>query len=610
MLAIGIHYLNGWAMATDPTNRNQPEWPPHPDRVFMALAAAHFETDGDEDERSAIEWIEDLPAVPDIHASKARNRSTLACYVPPNDLEPPDPLSGKNGKLVKKIRHEELTESNLRSWLKQVRAIKKSTVVSRAFGFLELRDRVAAELQSDHPSVVLDLLAQTAHELSHDLGSIDWKDYAQDALAVLPGQRSLNLKERSFPVVVPEEDTVFLVWREATPSDKQRSILQSLCEKVIRIGHSASFVQMWVADEQSIGELERHQRHVPRTSANVRLRVSGMGRLADLEASFNRADVDEYFTMQQQVDEPDIKPAERKKRKAAIKKRFGDRVPESRRPDIALWHGYDIQSDDEAELPSVSSQFANMIILKQEGGRRFGLESTLQLSQALRATVMKFSGVQPVPEWMSGHRANSQPAQRDFGHMAFSPLPHVGSHHADGHVLGMAMIPPSDIDQVKLAKAIHPILFDPSTGRANRIKLTLGNIGDCVLEAADGSEGRVNLEPSTWSKASKRWATVTPIALDRHAKTDDPWQEVTETIRLACSRIRLNEPVDVIPTPVSMFIGAPTSQDMPRIARKAGGKIRQTHAIITFDEPVSGPVLLGAGRYRGYGLCRPIDCGG
>ena len=27
---------------------------------------------------------------------------------------------------------------------------------------------------------------------------------------------------------------------------------------------------------------------------------------------------------------------------------------------------------------------------------------------------------------------------------------------------------------------------------------------------------------------------------------------------------------------------------------------------VTFKEPVVGPVLLGAGRYRGYGLCRPL----
>jgi CRISPR-associated protein Csb2 len=63
----------------------------------------------------------------------------------------------------------------------------------------------------------------------------------------------------------------------------------------------------------------------------------------------------------------------------------------------------------------------------------------------------------------------------------------------------------------------------------------------------------------------------------------------------------------VIVTPVPMFLGAPHAREMPRIVRKSdGGKNRQTHAILTFDRDVQGPVLIGAGRYRGYGLCRPL----
>jgi CRISPR-associated protein Csb2 len=31
-----------------------------------------------------------------------------------------------------------------------------------------------------------------------------------------------------------------------------------------------------------------------------------------------------------------------------------------------------------------------------------------------------------------------------------------------------------------------------------------------------------------------------------------------------------------------------------------------THAVIDFAEPVRGPVLIGAGRYNGFGVCRPL----
>ena len=32
-----------------------------------------------------------------------------------------------------------------------------------------------------------------------------------------------------------------------------------------------------------------------------------------------------------------------------------------------------------------------------------------------------------------------------------------------------------------------------------------------------------------------------------------------------------------------------------------------THAVLQFPEPVRGPVLLGAGRFAGLGLCRALD---
>ena len=38
-----------------------------------------------------------------------------------------------------------------------------------------------------------------------------------------------------------------------------------------------------------------------------------------------------------------------------------------------------------------------------------------------------------------------------------------------------------------------------------------------------------------------------------------------------------------------------------------GGRQSHSHAILIFDEPVRGPVTVGAGRFRGYGLCRPMN---
>ena len=81
MFARGRHYLNGWSTAAaDGVDKKLAEWPPHPDRVFMALAAACFETD----EGETLRRLEDLP-LPPIATSDASRRTPVASYVPIND---------------------------------------------------------------------------------------------------------------------------------------------------------------------------------------------------------------------------------------------------------------------------------------------------------------------------------------------------------------------------------------------------------------------------------------------------------------------------------------------------------------------------------------------
>jgi CRISPR-associated protein Csb2 len=46
------------------------------------------------------------------------------------------------------------------------------------------------------------------------------------------------------------------------------------------------------------------------------------------------------------------------------------------------------------------------------------------------------------------------------------------------------------------------------------------------------------------------------------------------------------------------------------MGRREGRRSRQQwHVTLQFDRPVRGPVVLGAGRYRGYGLMVPLDGG-
>jgi CRISPR-associated protein Csb2 len=85
MLAIEVEYLMGRAIAANWEDRTQPEWPPHPQRLFSALVAAHAELEGTADEEAALKWLESLPA-PEIKADLYPSFRTSASYfVPVND---------------------------------------------------------------------------------------------------------------------------------------------------------------------------------------------------------------------------------------------------------------------------------------------------------------------------------------------------------------------------------------------------------------------------------------------------------------------------------------------------------------------------------------------
>lgn len=477
MVAIGIRYLCGWSMATHPANRQRPEWPPHPDRIFMALSAAHFETGAIAEERETLLWLE-AAGPPALTVARHTERTTVTTFVPVNDTA--SPLKG-SGKTLRPLM---------------------------AGGSMGIgRDR----------------------------------------------------QPRQYPVAIPDNEIVYLHWDDTELPSARRRVLDSLCQKVTCLGHSASLVQMWVEDDPPAANL------VPVCGlAKHRLRVPGPGRLNQLVARYE----------------------------AGL------------RPTQSLWTGYAPRITERPSRDMPGSSFDDeLIVLRQVDGRSFGLESTLRLTEALRGTLLTDCPDQPPPEWLTGHQPDGSPSGID--HVALLPLPHVGRKHADGHLLGLAIaVPGTDIDRGERARCLHDCLLD-ELGFAKDIKLTMGALGSCVIKAEEGPDcdRPTALQSSTWVRAAETWATVSPIVLDRHAKTDN---QRVQIVAGACQRIGLPDPVDIQLTFAPPFMGSGHARRFPPLPAKFGKSRRaQFHAVITFPGPVCGPVLLGAGRYRGYGLCRP-----
>lgn len=145
------------------------------------------------------------------------------------------------------------------------------------------------------------------------------------------------------------------------------------------------------------------------------------------------------------------------------------------------------------------------------------------------------------------------------------------------------------------------------TGLPREHRLFDGDWLECTVELDTRERPPANLDPRTWAAPSRVWASVTPVVMNRHFNGKDKWQRAAESVKDMCAHIGLPRPREVLLHPVSLVEGVPHAREFPQLTRKHdGGRRSHGHAVVVFDEPVRGPVLLGAGRFRGYGLCRPI----
>mgnify|MGYP001035193364 CR=1 FL=1 len=520
MFALGIRYLNGFAAATEPNNPHRPEWPPHPGRVFMALAAAYFETGKSPKERAALEWLESLRP-PHIYSPDCCVRAVVKHYVPVND---------KSGDVHKPPK----------------------------------------------------ALLQSAPTLARER------------------------QPRTFARVWLQSETVYFVWPEADPGDYKQA-LSELCAKVTRIGHSMSLVQVWLCTNEEAQSIQVNW--VPNeATAEVAFRVAVKGTLVDLERRFNEEQVEIFAALRVQAEDDSNKSGQKKARRR-LKSEFNNQAPPRRRP-VLTEFGYARVSREESSPSSLSGSVfePNLFVwqLEHVDGpyRELDLLCTLAITTHWRKALIAMSNdySPDVRSLVSGHGQDGHSLQS--AHVAFLPLAFVGSPYADGHLLGVAIALPKDIESDTRRQFLK--LF----GQVN--ELQLGRLGKWRLVRKIGENLPQTLQTETWiasATGATHWSTVTPIAFDRHPKVSDPIAyraECENMIKSACQTIGLPEPREVVVVSISAHLGVPPAFNFPRLQRKDGSERRHTHAILVFDKPVHGPVLIGAGRYRGYGFCKPL----
>ena len=151
-----------------------------------------------------------------------------------------------------------------------------------------------------------------------------------------------------------------------------------------------------------------------------------------------------------------VKGKEKKKIQMHLAAEFPNGRPVSLRPEPGLWQGYDAPVTRMTKT-TTGGIFNPRLIVLSLTGKKLTLPATLRLTAALHKALLNVCP-EPIPEWVSGHAPNG--SCTDKPHLALLPLPFVGSAHADGRLMGVALAIPYNIDPAATSRILEPWLRD------------------------------------------------------------------------------------------------------------------------------------------------------
>lgn len=398
-------------------------------------------------------------------------------------------------------------------------------------------------------------------------------------LRILPDRRIKQ--ERFFPSVTPDDARVTYLWNDVAPKPIGET-LDCLLSRVTRMGHSSSLVSCRVALE-STGET-----YTPGDGTEY-LRVVSPGQLAELQRQYVR--------------HQGVKPRSLSYTDIRYSTSTGTVGPEP------------------ALQPNTAGEWIVFEFAKDS--RTFPLTRAVDLATAMRGAILKYAKG-PIPEELSGHRPDGKPTRGS--HVAFLPLPYIGSEYADGRLLGIALSVPRLLrDNVRRAlyRAIGRWEANVGSNQQYPLRLTLGSHGVVHMVRRRALADLVALRPRVWCRRSTRWVSATPIALPRHPGTlsagspaarAKAWELAERAVATACAHVGLPEPATIEVSLNPLIVGTRTAKRFPAFSQngREGKPVRRqlVHASLTFEHTVEGPLMLGAGRFLGLGLMRPVPAFG
>ncbi|MFI6784430.1 type I-U CRISPR-associated protein Csb2 [Micromonospora sp. NPDC050276] len=375
---------------------------------------------------------------------------------------------------------------------------------------------------------------------------------------VWPGRTA---RESSRAGGLPPDDRVAFVWPQATAEDGVLWRLSRLARRVPYVGRSTSSAQVEVSDEEVVcrGSWMTHRPVPIGTRGSVALRVPYPGYLQDLREAYER----------------------------------GQRAWEMSR---AVAYAADDVLVEEPPVPSVAGPYGELVVWPvARGGVPIGGDRLLSVAEvARRAVISRIAD--PVPAQASGHGADGR------AHLAFLPLLDVGHRHADGHLLGVAVAIPGDLDRKDRLAVLRGLLGADGEDPIRELR-GHGSVGIRLEDPAQPPTGW-GVRPDRWTGGPaglRRWVTATPVMLDRYPGRRG---KADELLAAAFVTAGFPEPESVTVLEGPVVRGAVTA---PRRGTIPAGRDRRPmlHCRVRFPVPVRGPVIAGALRYLGCGVLVP-----
>ena len=386
----------------------------------------------------------------------------------------------------------------------------------------------------------------------------------QTYLKIMPASRPRQ--PRRFPVARLDDPVMALAW-SAEPTPELLHALDALARDIGYLGHSASLVRC---------RFSRHRS--PATDAHpaaAARRQVYPGRLQELRRAYR------------------LNPA---------------------RP--VILSGATVLA---APAPAPAPRDAGWLVLEVIGGIAPDIRATALVGRMLRRTLMSgYRGIgmaDEIPEVVSGHTPDGKPARAP--HLAIVPLAFAGFPHADGRLFGFALIPAPQMPlrEVPGLHAAFEEIAPYDCGIERRVlKLKCLPQQQPLQLAPAGVATKRSLDPGPYLQPARTWASVTPIVLDRHLKRYDE-AKIRQIIATSCANVGLPrpDPDRIHVGKHSAVEGSPPAWPRPGAPpwtawRVPGPLVTRslTHAVIDFEQEVAGPVMLGAGRFTGLGMCRRL----